>query len=229
MGIPANVRNERLLLPSILSADFSRLGKEVEEVLDAGARIVHVDVMDGHFVPNLTVGPAAVAALAPLVHARGAWVDVHLMIEEPDRYLEAFVAAGADALSVHVEILPHLQRTLNTIRELGASPGVVLNPATPASAVREAVRWADYVLAMTVNPGFGGQKFIAETLPKISELAGMLPPEVALEVDGGVGRETLEFLKGAGARWFVAGSAVFGSEDPAEEMRFLQGALADGY
>lgn len=227
MAIPANIRSQVLLLPSVLSADFARLGAEVDRMLDVGVRVVHFDVMDGHFVPNLTIGPAVVAALAPRVHERGGWIDVHLMIEEPDAFIEDFVEAGADALSVHVEILPHLHRTLTTIRELGASPGVVLNPATPASAAQEAVKYADYVLAMTVNPGFGGQKFITGALDKVAELARMLPPGVALEVDGGVGRDTIQSLRQAGAYWFVSGSAVFGAADPGQEAVELA-ALALG-
>src|SRR5680860_1030639 len=217
MGIPTDIRSQVLLLPSVLSADFARLGAEVDRMLDAGMRVIHFDVMDGHFVPNLTIGPAVVAALAPRIHERGGWVDVHLMIENPDAFIEDFVQAGADALSVHVEILPHLHRTLTAIRELGASPGVVLNPATPASAVSEAIKYADYVLAMTVNPGFGGQKFISGALDKLAGLARVLPPGVALEVDGGVGRDTIHPLRQAGANWFVSGSAVFGAAAPGRE------------
>ncbi|HZJ02912.1 MAG TPA: ribulose-phosphate 3-epimerase [Thermoleophilia bacterium] len=227
MGIPTDIRSQVLLLPSVLSADFARLGAEVDRMLDAGMRVIHFDVMDGHFVPNLTIGPAVVAALAPRIHERGGWVDVHLMIENPDAFIEDFVQAGADALSVHVEILPHLHRTLTAIRELGASPGVVLNPATPASAVSEAIKYADYVLAMTVNPGFGGQKFISGALDKLAGLARVLPPGVALEVDGGVGRDTIHPLRQAGANWFVSGSAVFGAADPGREAAELQ-ALALG-
>jgi len=213
------------IAPSILAADFANLESEMAQV--STADLLHVDVMDGHFVPNLTIGPAVVAALAPRIHERGAWVDVHLMIEDPDSFIEDFVRAGADALSVHVEILPHLHRTLTAIRELGASPGVVLNPATPASAVSEAIKYADYVLAMTVNPGFGGQKFISGVLDKLAELARMLPPGVAFEVDGGVGRDTISRLRQAGANWLVSGSAVFGAADPGQEAAELQ-ALARG-
>jgi hypothetical protein len=154
MGIAAELRGQRLLAPSILSADFARLGEEVDLLLDLGVRLVHVDVMDGHFVPNLTVGPALVAALASRVHERDAFLDVHLMIEQPDRFLADFAAAGADALSVHIEACPHLHRTLTAVRALGLSAGVAINPATDLSVVGEALNFCDYVLAMSVNPGF---------------------------------------------------------------------------
>lgn len=228
MAFPAELFGVRLLAPSLLSADFARLGEEVEAVLDAGVRLVHFDVMDGHFVPNLTIGPAVVEALAPRVHRGGAFVDVHLMVTDPDSMLEAFVAAGADGLSVHVETTPNLHRTLSRIRELGASPGVVLNPATPASAVEEAVLFADYVLVMSVNPGFGGQRFIPESIDKIRRLREAIPPRVAIEVDGGVDRGNIRRLAEAGADWFVAGSAVFGAGGPTSSAGVLQELLGDG-
>ncbi|MBU2602105.1 MAG: ribulose-phosphate 3-epimerase [Actinobacteria bacterium] len=222
MAIPESLLRTRSLAPSILSADFSALGHHVQGVLDAGVRLVHFDVMDGHFVPNLTIGPAVVASLAPLVHRSGAYVDAHLMVEQPDLFLEPFVAAGADALSVHVETGPNLHRTLARIRELGASPGVVVNPATPLVAIEEAMLFVDYVLLMSVNPGFGGQEFIAETVDKVRRLREMLPPRVAIEVDGGVGRENARRLAEAGADWLVAGSAVFGEGDPGVAAGVLQ-------
>ncbi len=225
MAFPAELFGAKLLAPSILSADFARLGDEVDAVLDAGVRLVHFDVMDGHFVPNLTIGPAVVEGLAPRVHKGGAFVDVHLMVTDPDSILEAFVAAGADGLSVHVETTPNLHRTLSRIRDLGASPGVVLNPATPVSAVEEAVLFADYVLVMSVNPGFGGQLFIPESVDKIRRLRETIPPRVAVEVDGGVGRDNARRLAAAGADWLVAGSAVFGEGDPNSAAGVLQGLL----
>ncbi len=215
----------KLLAPSILSADFARLGDEVDAVLDAGVRLVHFDVMDGHFVPNLTIGPAVVGAVAPRVHKSGACVDVHLMVTDPDSILEAFVTAGADGLSVHVETTPNLHRTLTRIRELGASPGVVLNPGTPVTAVEEAVLFADYILVMSVDPGFGGQRFIPESIDKIRRLRANIPPRVAIEVDGGVDRENARRLADAGADWLVAGSAVFGGGDPTSSAGVLQELL----
>ncbi|MHB0978557.1 MAG: ribulose-phosphate 3-epimerase [Thermoleophilia bacterium] len=225
MAFPAELFGAKILAPSILSADFARLGDEVDAVLDAGVRLVHFDVMDGHFVPNLTIGPAVVEGLAPRVHRGGAFVDVHLMVTDPDSILEAFVAAGADGLSVHVETTPNLHRTLARIRDLGASPGVVLNPATPVAAVEEAVLFADYVLVMSVNPGFGGQLFIPESVDKIRRLRETIPPRVAVEVDGGVGRDNARRLADAGADWLVAGSAVFGDGDPNSAAGVLQGLL----
>lgn len=226
MGIPLDMFSEKLLAPSVLSADFARLGEEVQAVLDAGVRLVHFDVMDGHFVPNLTIGPAVVAALAERVHRAGASVDVHLMVEHPDDFLERFVAAGADGLSVHVETSPNLHRTLSRIKELGASAGAVLNPATPVSAVEEAALVADYILVMSVNPGFGGQAFIAESLDKLRRLRAAVPSRVALQVDGGVGRDNAARLVSAGADWLVAGSAVFSGSDPMTQAGVLQ-ALID--
>jgi ribulose-phosphate 3-epimerase len=225
--IPQELFLRRLLVPSILSADFSRLGADVDAVLDAGVRLVHVDVMDGHFVPNITIGPAVVSALAPRVHARGAFVDAHLMIAEPDRYLEDFARAGVDALSVHVETCPHLHRTLTRIRDLDMAPGVAVNPGTDLSAIGEAVLFCDYVLVMSVDPGFGGQTFIPESVDKIRRLCELAPPRVAIEVDGGLGRDNVHRLAQAGARWFVAGSAVFGTSMPELEVGMLQQLIGD--
>jgi ribulose-phosphate 3-epimerase len=210
------------LLPSILSADFSRLGEQVGRVMDAGARIIHVDVMDGHFVPNITVGPLVVQSLAPLVHGRGGVFSVHLMIERPEDYLEAFVEAGADAVSVHAEACSSLYHAIETLRALGAGAGVALNPGTSLSVVREVAALVDYVLVMTVNPGFGAQKLIEPALAKVPELRRMLPEDKAIEVDGGVNRGNIRRVVEAGANWIVAGSAVFGSEDPCAETRILQ-------
>lgn len=198
-----------VLAPSILSADFTRLGEEIRAAEEAGADWIHLDVMDGHFVPNMTIGPLVVEACR---RATRLPLDVHLMIEQPERYLEAFARAGADRLTVHVETCPHLHRTLQQIRDLGVRPGVTLNPATPALLLREVLHMVDLVLVMTVNPGFGAQSFLPETLPKVAELRAMLNavnPSAWLEVDGGVSEATLPQLVAAGANAFVAGNAVF--------------------
>lgn len=213
--------------PSILSADFSRLGADVETVLDAGARVVHVDVMDGHFVPNITIGPAVTAAIAPLAHAAKALVDVHLMIERPERFVDAFAAAGADVITVHQEASPHLHRTLANIRAAGAAAGVSLNPATPAEALDEVRRFCDLVLVMSVDPGFGGQSFIATSVEKVRKVRALLPETVAVEVDGGVGIENAAELVGAGANLLVAGSSVFDGLDAAARFRALAAAAGE--
>ncbi len=212
--------------PSILSADFARLGADVEVVLGAGARVIHVDVMDGHFVPNITIGPAVVRSVAPLAHAAGALVDVHLMIERPERFVEEFAAAGADVVTVHQEASPHLHRTLTRIREAGAAAGVSLNPATPVDTLEEARHHCDLVLIMSVNPGFGGQRFIGTSLEKLRRARAMLPDAVGLEVDGGVNVENAASLVAAGANLLVAGSSVFDGCDPA--ARFGELAVATG-
>jgi ribulose-phosphate 3-epimerase len=198
-----------VLAPSILSADFTRLGEQVAACQQAGADWIHVDVMDGHFVPNLTFGPLILQACR---RATDLPLDVHLMVEKPEPMLEAFAQAGASRLTVHVETCPHLHRTLEQIRELGVLPGVTLNPATPASALKEILPLVDLVLVMTVNPGFGGQEFIEASLGKIAEIRQMLDEAgltAWLEVDGGVSVETLPRLRAAGADAFVAGNSVF--------------------
>ena len=219
---------ELILAPSVLSADFGRLGEQVAAVERAGARLVHLDVMDGHFVPNLTLGPPVVQAVDRITSLP---LDVHLMIEEPDRYLEPFRQAGADWISVHVEAARHLHRTLARIRELGARPGVVLNPATPISLLADALPLVDYVLVMSVNPGFGGQRFIPSALGKIEALRaeiGRRGLPAVIEVDGGVDEGNAADLVRAGADILVAGNAVFGRGDPAENTRSLISRMREG-
>jgi ribulose-phosphate 3-epimerase len=201
--------------PSILSADFRRLGSQVEEVMDAGARVIHFDVMDGHFVPPITIGPLVLSGIADQVHAAGGAVDVHLMIDAPERQIEGFAQAGADSITFHEEATPHANRTLHAIRELGCCAGVAINPGTPVEAVSELRDLADLVLCMTVNPGWGGQSFI-ETSPGKVERLRPLVGTAKIEVDGGVDVATAGSVAAAGASLFVAGSAVFGAEDPAQ-------------
>jgi len=200
--------------PSILSADFSKLGAQVDEVLAAGARVIHVDVMDGHFVPPITIGPLVAGSIADRVHAAGGVVDVHLMIEAPERQIEAFAKAGADSITFHAEATAHANRTLAAIRELGCLAGIAINPGTPAEAVAELRDLADIVLCMTVNPGWGGQSFIKDSPDKVSRLAPLVG-KAKIEVDGGIDASTVASVAQAGASLFVAGSAVFGAGDPA--------------
>lgn len=210
------------IAPSILSADFARLGAEIEAVERGGAAIIHVDVMDGHFVPNITIGLPVVKSIAKRTHLP---IDAHLMISEPGRYAEQFVKAGARMVSVHVEADAHLHRTLSVIRNAGALAGVVLNPSTPVGAVEEALQFVDYVLVMSVNPGFGGQKFIGESIGKIRRLRQLIDSRglpVRIEVDGGIDRTNIETVVNAGAEIIVSGSAIFGTPDPelaVKEMR----------
>ncbi len=205
---------ERRVAPSILSADFSRLGGQVAEVMDAGARVIHVDVMDGHFVPPITIGPLIAGSIADQVHDAGGAVDVHLMIESPERQIEAFAAAGADSITFHAEATPHANRTLAAIRELDCLAGVAINPGTPVEAVSELAGFADVVLCMTVNPGWGGQAFIESSPGKVTRLAPLVG-EAKIEVDGGIDSSTAGPIAAAGASLFVAGSAIFGADDPA--------------
>ena len=213
----------RRVEPSILSADFSRLGSQVEEVMAAGARIIHVDVMDGHFVPPITMGPLVAGAIADQVHEAGGAIDVHLMIERPETQVEEFARAGADCITLHAEATPHANRTLSAIRELGCLAGLALNPGTPVEAASELGDAADLILCMTVNPGWGGQPFIASSPDKVARLRGLLPKPV-VAVDGGIEAETVGSVAEAGATLFVAGSAVFGDADPGAAYRRIVAA-----
>jgi len=210
------------IAPSILSADFSKLGEEVKAVEQAGADYIHVDVMDGHFVPNITIGPIIVKAVKGVTELP---LDVHLMISNPDDFIDDFVQAGADILTVHAEAGYHLHRTLQHIRKTGAKPAVSLNPASPLSMIEYVLDDLDMVLLMTVNPGFGGQDFIPEVIPKIERLREMIGKrglDIELEVDGGIGPETINRVSSAGADVFVAGSAIYHSQDYAETIRLMR-------
>ena len=213
---------EFMMAPSILSADFSRLGEEIRAVQKAGADIIHVDVMDGHFVPNITIGPPVVASVRKITDLP---LDVHLMIADADSYIDDFAAAGADWITVHVEACPHLHRTVSRIKELGKKAGAVLNPATPLCSLDEILGDVDLVMLMSVNPGFGGQSFIRSAISKIKSLRKMIEErslEVGIEVDGGVSPATIGDVAGAGANIFVAGSAVFGQQDYAKAIREMK-------
>ena len=219
---------EILIAPSILAADFSKLGDELASIERGGADWVHVDVMDGHFVPNITIGPFVVEAVKG---ATGLPLDVHLMIERPERYVEDFVKAGASTVGIHVETCPHLHRSVAQIREAGARACVVLNPSTPAIAVEPVLGDVDQVLVMTVNPGFGGQKFITGMLPKIETLRSWIDErglDVSIEVDGGIALETIGAAARAGADVFVAGTAVFGAPDRSRAIAALRSASLAG-
>jgi len=211
------------IAPSILSADFARLGEEIKDVEKGGADYIHVDVMDGHFVPNITIGPLIVEAIRPITSLT---LDVHLMIEQPDRYIPEFAKAGADIITVHVEACPHLHRTIQLIRSFGIKAGVVLNPHTPVSTIQHVLEDIDMVLLMTVNPGFGGQSFIHSVLPKIQEVSRMVRErglQVDIEVDGGVNVETARLCVEAGANVLVAGSAIYNEKDRAQAIRIIRG------
>ena len=210
------------IAPSILSADFARLGEQIQAAERGGAGLIHVDVMDGHFVPNITIGPLVVKAAR---RSTSRPLDCHLMISDPDSYIEEFARAGASLISVHVEAVTHLHRTLAAIRALGCRPGVVLNPATPLVAIEEALAFVDYVLIMSVNPGFGGQSFIGTALDKVSRLRGMIDSrglDVHIEIDGGIDLGNIAEAVRRGAEWIVAGTAVYGEGKPEEAIRALR-------
>jgi len=217
------MKHQTKVAPSILSADFAKLGEEIKEVEQGGAELIHVDVMDGHFVPNITIGPLIVKAIRPYTQLP---LDVHLMIENPDRYIPDFIKQGADIISVHQEACIHLHRTISLIKDLGAKASVALNPATPIQMLEPILPDLDMVLLMTVNPGFGGQSFIASVLPKIQDLRMMLDERglqhIEIEVDGGINAETAPQVVGAGASILVAGSAVYGEADRAGAIRAIK-------
>ncbi|MER2263480.1 MAG: ribulose-phosphate 3-epimerase [Psychrobacillus sp.] len=212
------------IAPSILAANFAKLGEEVLEVEKAGAELIHIDVMDGHFVPNITMGPIVVEALRPLTNLP---LDVHLMIENADQYIEAFAKAGADYITVHVEASPHLHRTIQLIRSFGVKPGVVLNPHTPVESIMHVLEDVDMVLFMTVNPGFGGQKFIHSVIPKVKQLSQIIQERnlsIEIEIDGGVNEETIIPCVEAGATILVAGSAVYNASDKGKALQRIKAA-----
>jgi ribulose-phosphate 3-epimerase len=212
--------------PSILASDFAHLGDQVETVMDAGARVIHVDVMDGHFVPPISIGALIVEALRDLVHDRGGALEVHLMVERPERRIEDFAGAGADSIIVHWEATPHVNYALQAVRDAGLHVGLALNPATPADVVAGVTDELDHVLCMTVNPGWGGQDYIASSTRKLKRLRELLGLQVPIEVDGGIDAETARLTREAGATLFVAGSSIFGSDDPASAYTEIAAATS---
>ena len=212
------------IAPSILASDFARLGEQVELVMDAGARVIHVDVMDGHFVPPISIGALIVDALRDLVHEREGMLDVHLMIERPEERIEEFAAAGADSVAVHCEATPHIHYALKAVRDAGLHAGLAINPGTAAEAVLPLAEMFDHVLCMTVNPGWGGQPYIETSTSKVERLRELLGPGVPIEVDGGIDAGNAGAAAAAGATLFVAGSSIFKAEDPVETYREIAAA-----
>ncbi|HYI38310.1 MAG TPA: ribulose-phosphate 3-epimerase [Thermoleophilaceae bacterium] len=213
--------DQRRICPSILAADFAHLGDQVAAVMDAGARVIHVDVMDGHFVPPISIGAAVTKSLDEQVHGAGGWLDVHLMIERPERHVAEFAEAGADSISVHFEATPNIHFALKAVREAGCHAGLALNPGTPVAAVDALHGSFDHLLCMTVNPGWGGQKWIPESNERIDTLRSLLPADVPIQVDGGVDADTTAPAVTSGAGLLVAGSSVFGADDPGAAYRRL--------
>ena len=218
MTVPSGVA------PSILAADFARLGAQVADVMDAGATAIHVDVMDGHFVPPISMGAIVVSALADQVHGAGGLLDVHLMVERPERHVSDFAKAGADNITIHAEATPHVHYALQAVRESGCSAGLALNPATSTAVVSEVTEAIDLVLCMTVNPGWGGQAFLPGSPVKLERLRALVTPATVIEVDGGIDETTAGPCAAAGATAFVAGTAVFGAADPAAAFRAITAA-----
>jgi ribulose-phosphate 3-epimerase len=216
--------HEVRVAPSILAADFARLGAQVEEVMDVGARVIHVDVMDGHFVPPITIGALIVDSLRELVHGRDGVLDVHLMVERPEHLVEDFVEAGADSIAVHWEATPHVHYALKAVRDAGLAAGLAINPATPPEVTTGLSDELDHVLCMTVNPGWGGQPYIETSTAKVARLRELLGPAVPIEVDGGIDVATAPRTAAAGATLFVAGSSIFGTPDPAAAYREIAAA-----
>ena len=213
------------MAPSILSADFGRLRDQIAVVMDAGARVIHVDVMDGHFVPPITIGPLVLEAVAGQIHEAGGSADVHLMIERPERHVEEFAKAGADSITVHYEATPHVHYALSKVKDAGCRAALAINISTPPDVVSELVDELDMVLCMTINPGWGGQKLVESSYDKLERLRVLLPERVPIEVDGGIDPRTAPRTAAAGASVFVAGSYVFGSDDPAAAYREIADAI----
>lgn len=213
------------IAPSLLSCDFARLADQVNLLMDAGARVMHVDVMDGQFVPPITIGALIVDSIRELVHGRGGILDCHLMVDRPERHVEAFAKAGADVITIHPEATPHIHYALRMIRELGVAAGVVINPGTPVETVEPVADIVDLCLLMSVNPGWGGQRYIPSSTGRLARLRDLLPAEVVLEIDGGISLETIDEAREAGAELFVAGSSVFGTSDPTAAFKALSARL----